>query len=336
MSRSLSVRVPEKYCGDYLAFKLVFQLLTTLQDQVDRFNQSRGRNERLRKWLNLTINVLYAFSVTLGEGVGLAFSPTNVIFAGVDAFLLAAKDVYARQDLFEHIENFFRSIQRPHQPPTITGAMVKIMVEVLDILATCHEGNETESSKVAGVTNLEDGIKGLDKLTKEEAMEVGDGVKAVEKNVQVVGTQVRKIDANILGVGAKVKDVNGELQVVNNSVKVIEENSLDSKAIAEEMRLDMQRTADDIDDMKRSEQLRDSLKKWQSSLDPSTNHNIACGRQHGGMTGLLGSVFEEWKLTGSLLWIHGKPGSGNLFYGSSLLISGNIRNSMVVDQLRNH
>ncbi|KAH9169877.1 hypothetical protein EDB89DRAFT_2072549 [Lactarius sanguifluus] len=163
-------------------------------------------------------------------------------------------------------------------------------------------------------------------ITDEKAMEVSDGVKAVEKNVQIVGAQVREIDENILGVGAKVKDVNGEVQV---------SNSLDGKAVAEEMRLDMRRTADDVDDVKRN-QLQDSLKKWQSSLDPSTNHNIACGRQHGGTTGWFcqGSVFGEWKLTGSLLWTHGKPGSGNLFYGSSLLISGNIRNPMIVDQLR--
>jgi len=47
-------------------------ILTIIQDQVDQFNRSRSSDERLRKWLNPTINVLYAFSATLGEGVGLA------------------------------------------------------------------------------------------------------------------------------------------------------------------------------------------------------------------------------------------------------------------------
>lgn len=46
-------------------------LLAVLQVQVDQFNQSRGTNERLKRWLGPTINVLYAFSATLGEGVGL-------------------------------------------------------------------------------------------------------------------------------------------------------------------------------------------------------------------------------------------------------------------------
>jgi hypothetical protein len=44
---------------------------TILQNQVDQFIQSRSGDERLKKWLDPTINVLYAFSGTLGEGVGL-------------------------------------------------------------------------------------------------------------------------------------------------------------------------------------------------------------------------------------------------------------------------
>jgi len=46
-------------------------ILTVLQDQVQEFEQSRSVNQRLTKWLDPTVNVLYAFSATLGEGVGL-------------------------------------------------------------------------------------------------------------------------------------------------------------------------------------------------------------------------------------------------------------------------
>ena len=42
-----------------------------LQDKVNEFDQSRSADERLSRWLNPTINVLYAFSATLGGGVGL-------------------------------------------------------------------------------------------------------------------------------------------------------------------------------------------------------------------------------------------------------------------------
>jgi len=55
-------------------------------------------------------------------------------------------------------------------------------------------------------------------------------------------------------------------------------------------------------------QLRECLRKWQSPSDPSTNHNIACDHQHEGTAGWFfqSSVFEEWMVTGTLLWIHGK------------------------------
>ena len=46
-------------------------VLTLLQDQIDQFDRSRGSNERLKKWLNPTVNVLYAFSEVLSEGIGL-------------------------------------------------------------------------------------------------------------------------------------------------------------------------------------------------------------------------------------------------------------------------
>jgi hypothetical protein len=46
-------------------------VFTVLQDQVQQFDQRRTSDERLKNWLNPTVNVLYAFSATLSEGVGL-------------------------------------------------------------------------------------------------------------------------------------------------------------------------------------------------------------------------------------------------------------------------
>jgi hypothetical protein len=48
-------------------------ILTVLQDLVQQFEQSCGGSERLRSWLDPTVNVLFAFSATLGEGVGMVF-----------------------------------------------------------------------------------------------------------------------------------------------------------------------------------------------------------------------------------------------------------------------
>jgi hypothetical protein len=86
-----------------------------------------------------------------------------------------------------------------------------------------------------------------------------------------------------------------------------------------------QQTATDVDQMKRlssnfisadyrilpillGNQLRGNIHKWLSPPDPSTNHNIACATHHKKTASWFfqGSIFQEWKSTGSLLWIHGK------------------------------
>ena len=46
-------------------------ILSVLQGQVDDLDQARKGDERLTKWLSPTVNVLLAFSDTLGEGVSL-------------------------------------------------------------------------------------------------------------------------------------------------------------------------------------------------------------------------------------------------------------------------
>ncbi|KAH9167683.1 hypothetical protein EDB89DRAFT_1813408, partial [Lactarius sanguifluus] len=68
-------------------------------------------------------------------------------------------------------------------------------------------------------------------------------------------------------------------------------------------------------------QLRESLRKWQSPPDPSTNHNIVGDRQHEGTAEWFfeSDQFESWKVTGSLLWIHGKPGSGKSVLCSAII-----------------
>jgi hypothetical protein len=55
-------------------------------------------------------------------------------------------------------------------------------------------------------------------------------------------------------------------------------------------------------------QIRQDLHGWLSPLDPSTNHEIASNAHHEGTATWFfhGGIFEEWKSTPSLLWIHGK------------------------------
>lgn len=46
-------------------------ILSVLTDLIQQLDQSRDSNERLRNWLDPTVNVLSALSATLGGGVGL-------------------------------------------------------------------------------------------------------------------------------------------------------------------------------------------------------------------------------------------------------------------------
>ena len=46
-------------------------ILTVLREQIPAFNQSQNGDDRLTKWVSPTVNVLYAFSSTVGQGVGL-------------------------------------------------------------------------------------------------------------------------------------------------------------------------------------------------------------------------------------------------------------------------
>ena len=53
-------------------------ILSVLQDLVQQFDRSRSSDKRLRTWLGPTVNVLFAFSATLGEGVGLVIPKVNI------------------------------------------------------------------------------------------------------------------------------------------------------------------------------------------------------------------------------------------------------------------
>jgi len=47
-------------------------VLKVLHEQIPGFDQSRGTDDKLTKWLNPTVNVLCTFSGVIGGGVGLA------------------------------------------------------------------------------------------------------------------------------------------------------------------------------------------------------------------------------------------------------------------------
>ena len=95
-------------------------ILIVLQDQIPGFSESQNSDDALTKWVTPTVNVLYAFSDALGQGIGLvsiytffaknsrsdiyfqAFPPANVIFAGIGVLLsVGVFHVVLMQSIFD-------------------------------------------------------------------------------------------------------------------------------------------------------------------------------------------------------------------------------------------
>ncbi|KAH9022094.1 hypothetical protein EDB83DRAFT_89710 [Lactarius deliciosus] len=311
---------------DLLAHPLMVQLqtcnsptdiLAVLRTQVQQFEQSTSGDDKLTKWLNPTVNVLYALSAALGEGVGLVFSPAKVIFAGAGVLLLAAKDVVASQDalidIFERIESFFRRLEEYSEVPT-TEAMrdiiVKIMAEVLGIFGIVTKEMKQGRTKkylkkLIGRRDVEDALVRLDRLTQQE--------------VQMAIVQVLKVAHDVKDgvqtVGEQVQGVDDKVSLAVEDGKVVKVTTMETQAL-------LQQTANNIDE-ERWSRVRKDHREWLSPPDPSTNQNIASTTQHEGTATWFfqGSIFTEWKSrsTTSLLWIHGKPGSGKSVLCSAII-----------------
>jgi hypothetical protein len=159
---------------------------------------------------------------------------------------------------------------------------------------------------------------------------VTDDVLGVDNRVAGVDARVAGVDNRIASVDERIRAVDDKVAVVidgahhifNRKLKVFNSMRLDGK----DARLVMQQTANDLDQVKRSsssnhidtrytgssvptgDQLRRDLRRWISPPDPSTNHNIACRAHYKGTSTWFsqGSIYNEWKSTPSLLWIHGK------------------------------
>jgi hypothetical protein len=202
------------------------------------------------------------------------FSPANVVFTGVGVLLSAAKDVEASHDtladLFENVESFFKRLESytALQP---TNAMTEIIVKIM-----------VEVLNIFAITTKEmrrgPAKKYLKKLFGKKEME--DALNRLDKLTQ---EEARMAVAEILRL----------TQIVGNKV---------TTAVN-----DVQQLVISIDDVKWN-QVRMSLRNWVTPPDPSINHNIACGIQHGGTAQWFfrGGIFRDWKSTGSLLWIYGK------------------------------
>ncbi|KAH9003812.1 hypothetical protein EDB86DRAFT_2280016 [Lactarius hatsudake] len=260
-------------------------VLAIIQHQAKAFDRFRRTDQGLMKWIGPSVHVLYTLSATLGEGVGMALPSAKAVFSGIGVLLATAKDVWASHDalvdLFERIQFFLKRLGVHTQiSPTedMVEILVKIVAEVLSILSIATkemQQSRTKSyfRKLVGRTDIEDALKRLDSLTQEEVrMAIAQVLKAI----------------NELKDGAK--KTNETVQQIANNVDEIK---------------------DDVEKIMWN-QIEQDVRKWFSTPDPSVNYNFAREAYQEGTAAwfFLGSMFKEWELIGSLLWIHGKPGSG--------------------------
>jgi hypothetical protein len=128
----------------------------------------------------------------------------------------------------------------------MTDKMVQITVEILDILATATKemqqsvGSESDLcprfheldivsekflKRVAGWTDLEDGINKLDKLTIEEVAMISAQLLKVAHNADINVTEVkegvRSIDENVLAVKSGIQLANDNVKAVGEKVQAI-------------------------------------------------------------------------------------------------------------------
>ncbi|KAH9957353.1 hypothetical protein BC827DRAFT_1157345 [Russula dissimulans] len=170
------------------------EILTTLREQISGFSQTSSCDKTFTKWLDPTVNVLFAFSATVVAGVTLTYPPAAVIFSAIGVLLSTVKAVRATEaalvSLFERIESFFRRLEAYIAVPSIAGmkdTMVRIMVEVLSILAIVTKEIKqnraaTFLKKLAGRSDIEDALQRLDKLTQEEGwMAAAQGLMATHR-----------------------------------------------------------------------------------------------------------------------------------------------------------
>ncbi|KAH9033932.1 hypothetical protein EDB84DRAFT_83913 [Lactarius hengduanensis] len=265
----------------------VDDILTILQHHANAFEQFRRGDHRLMKWIGSSVHVFDALSATFSESIGLAFPPAKAIFVGIGVLLSVAKDVRESHDvlvgLFERIGDFFRrfSVYVQNSPAIeLAEVLVKVVVEVLCILSIATKEMEQSRTKTY-----------FKKLVGRTDIE--DALKRLENLIQ---EEHRMATAQVL------RDTSG------------------LKDDVETVRITVQQIADNTDEVK-WEQTRQSFRKWFSPPDPSTNHNIACEAFHERTATWFfeGNMFMDWMSIGSLLWIHGKPGSGKSVLCSAII-----------------
>ena len=148
--------------------------------------------------------------------------------------------------------------------------------------------------KLLGKNDIEDSLKRLDTLTQEEArMAIVEVLRGAQLKAWFSGhSGCPDSCARIWLDGKETKGIVGEVYSAL-SIPIFAAVSSRGSITPKE------------------NQSRQDIRKWLSPPDPSTNHNTARSIQHEVTATWFfeGSMYNTWKTSPSLLWIHGKRAS---------------------------
>ncbi|KAH9038414.1 hypothetical protein EDB84DRAFT_1437191 [Lactarius hengduanensis] len=175
--------------------------------------------------------------------------------------------------------------------------------------------------------------RGIDDKVKD----VGDKVKDVDEKVKVVDEKVKVVDEKVEAVDERVRTVDSKVHGVDT--KLVPSFKHFTRLGLKETGVAIQQVVNQVTDINRSSssdliagdhekstsitgnELRKDLRRWVAPPDPSVNFNTASGAHHEGTAAWCteGITLTDWKTSGSLLWIHGKPGSGKSILSSAIV-----------------
>ncbi|KAH8979084.1 hypothetical protein EDB92DRAFT_1981522 [Lactarius akahatsu] len=277
---------------DLLAHPLAAQLqacnspadiLLVLQDKVKELDQSRSADERLSRWLESDYRRPLRFLRNTWRRCWDSYSrPQRSSSLVLASSSLAAKDVEAGQDaLIDLFERIENFFKRLESYTAVrpTDIMMDMIIKIMIEVLNIFAIATKEMKQSRAKKYLR---KLVGKKEIEDALKRLDTL--TQEEARMAAAEILRLTHIITNDGKETKQV----------VQQLASSGINPERV---------------------------LREWVFPPDPSTNHNIACDLHHGGTAQWFfqGSMFDEWKSTGSLLWIYGKPGSGKTILCSAIV-----------------
>ncbi|KAH9055838.1 hypothetical protein EDB83DRAFT_2265301 [Lactarius deliciosus] len=216
------------------------------------------------------------------------------------------------------MEYFFKRLEKyigVRPTAAMSDIIVNIMVDVLSILGMVTKEvrrgrTKKYLKKLVGRKDIEDALQRLDRLTQEEARMAAAEALMITRGID---DKMGGVDERIQSVNMKVEGIDDRVRSVDNKVGSVTQGVKESGVA-------IQQVINQVSNLNRNE-LRKDLRKWIAPPDPSVNYNTASDAHHKGTAAWCtkGSTFADWKASGSLLWVHGKPGSGKSILSSAVI-----------------